>query len=91
MRQITLAASFALALAAMFSWSPAKAEFGGAVEQNGQCRQFNPYNPNHQFYYWGPCPGHEAGHGRPTRIIKVTNGGVGSGIGREHTAHHHKG
>ena len=89
MRHITLAASLALALAATLSSLPAKAEFGGPLEENGQCRQFNPTNANHEFYYWAPCPSHEGGHGRPTRIIKVTNGGVGSGIGR-HTIHKHK-
>ena len=91
MRQIALATGLALALAAMFALSPAKAEFNGALQDGqGHCKQFNSYNPNRMFYYWGPCPSHEAGRGRPTRIIKVTNGGVGSGIGRGGVHHHHK-
>jgi len=92
MRHITLATSLALAVAATLSSLPAKAEFGGPLVENGQCRQMSTYNPNNMWYYWAPCPSHESGHGRPTRIIKVTNGGVGSGIGRggiHHTTRHH--
>ena len=90
MRHITLAMGLAVALPAMLAMAPAKADMSGQLEQNGMCRQYgNVENPNHEFSYWDKCPSFE---GRNTtsgrRVIKVTNGGVGSGIGRTHVATH---
>ena len=89
MRRFTVATILALAFAATFSMAPAKAELGGPIVQNGMCKHFNAYNPNHEFYYWAACPATEARNTTSgTRVIKVTNHGVGSGIGRTHGAAH---
>jgi hypothetical protein len=57
MRHFTLATGLAVALAAMFSLAPAKAEMGGMLANGkGQCQNFNGNSTNLTFYYWGSCP-----------------------------------
>ena len=47
MRYLTLAAVAALAVAATFAMTPAKADMGGPlVNDQGQCRQYGPNNTN---------------------------------------------
>ena len=72
MRHFTLAAA-GLALATMFAMTPAMAEMGGPVVQNGQCRQFNGNSNNLDFYYWGACPSTEPRRGGVgVRTVRVT-------------------
>jgi hypothetical protein len=57
MRYTALAMGLAIAIAATFSLAPAQAELGGPIKNaQGQCKHFNAYNPNHEFFYWGDCP-----------------------------------
>lgn len=54
MRHLTLAAT-ALVFASTFALAPAKAEFNGPIQQNGQCRKAVD-NSHEIFYIWGACP-----------------------------------
>jgi hypothetical protein len=73
MRHFTVATAMAVAMAAMFAMTAAKAEIGGPIRNDqGQCRSYGPNNTNLTYSYWGACPGSLQGPHGHVHTIRAT-------------------